>query len=76
MPESVGDAAAVLAAHDLPVWPHTEVARIVADAARLTVDEGMFVPARTLSVATARMTDDDNSGIDVVQAQFIRSLNG
>ena len=76
VPESVGDAAAVLAAHDLPVWPHTEVARIVADAARLTVDEGMFVPARTLSVATARMTDDDNSGIDVVQAQFIRSLNG
>lgn len=75
VPESVADAAAVLAAHDLPVWPHTEVARIVADAARLTVDEGLFVPARTLSVATARMADDDDSGIDVVQAQFIRSLS-
>ncbi|MBT1172883.1 tetratricopeptide repeat protein [Bifidobacterium sp. MA2] len=74
VPENVADASAVLAAHDLPVWPNTEVARIVRDAARLTVDEGLFVPARTLSVAAARMVDDDNSGIDVVQAQFIRSL--
>lgn len=76
VPENVDEAAHVLASHDLPVWPHTEAADIVRDAARLTVDEGMFVPARTLSVAAARMNDDGGSGIDVVQAQFIRSLNG
>nr|WP_034528567.1 tetratricopeptide repeat protein [Bifidobacterium stellenboschense] len=76
VPESVDDAAHVLATHDLPVWPHTEVAGIVRDAARVTVDEGLFVPARTLSVASARMNDDETNGIDVVQAQFIRSLNG
>ncbi|NEG55791.1 tetratricopeptide repeat protein [Bifidobacterium platyrrhinorum] len=76
VPETVDDAAQVLAEHDLPVWPHTEVGAIVRDAARTTVDEGMFVPARTLSVAAARMNDDDGTGIDVVQAQFIRSLNG
>jgi hypothetical protein len=35
----------------------------------------MFVPARTLSVAAARMNDDENGGIDVVQAQFLRTLN-
>ena len=45
------------------------------DAARLTVDEGLFVPARTLSVAAARMNDGDANGMDVVQAQFIRSLS-
>ena len=76
VPENVDEAAHVLAGNDLPVWPHTEVAGIVRDAARITVDEGLFVPARTLSVASARMNDDENNGIDVVQAQFIRSLNG
>ena len=45
--------------HDLPVWPHIEVADIVRDAARVCVDEGMFVPARTLSVAVARMNDGE-----------------
>lgn len=75
VPDSVEAAKAVLMAHDLPVWPNTEVAAIMREAARVTVDEGMFVPARTLSVACARMNDDDSDGIDVVQAQFLRSLN-
>ncbi|NEG88673.1 tetratricopeptide repeat protein [Bifidobacterium aerophilum] len=75
VPDSVEAAQAVLAAHDLPVWPHTEVGAIIRDAARVSVDEGMFVPARTLSVAWARMADDDTDGIDVIQAQFLRSLN-
>ena len=61
--------------HDLPIWPHTQVSSIVRAAARVCVDEGMFVPARTLSVAAARMNDDDNDGVDVVQVQFLRSLN-
>lgn len=75
LPEDFDSARAVLAEHGLPVWPHTEVAAIVRDAARVCVDGGMFVPARTLSMAAARMNDDDNEGVDVVQAQFMRSLN-
>jgi len=47
----------------------------VRQAARICVDGGLFVPARTLSMAAARMNDDDNEGVDVVQAQFMRSLN-
>lgn len=75
VPDGVESAKAVLAAHDLPVWPNTEVGSIIRDAARVSVDEGMFVPARTLSVAWARMADEEADGIDVVQAQFLRSLN-
>ena len=75
VPQNVGEAARVLEAHGLPVWPHTEVAGIVRDAARVCVDQGMFVPARTLSVAAARMNDGEGDGIDMAQAQFLRSLN-
>ena len=75
VPESVEEAAKALADHGLPVWPHTEVASIVRKAARVCVDQGMFVPARTLSVAAARMDDTGHDGIDVVQAQFLRSLS-
>jgi tetratricopeptide (TPR) repeat protein len=75
VPQTVEDAQRVLQHYDLPVWPHTEVASIVRQAARVCVDQGMFVPARTLSVAAARMNDDENGGIDVVQAQFLRTLN-
>lgn len=74
VPKDVEDAKRVLAEHDLPVWPHTEVLPIVRDAARVCVDQGMFVPARTLSVAAARMDDSEGDGIDAVQAQFLRSL--
>ncbi len=75
IPANVQEAQSVLQEHNLPVWPHTDAARIVRDAARVCVDNGMFVPARTLSVAAARMNDSDNGGIDIVQAQFLRSLN-
>lgn len=44
-------------------------------AARVCVDKGMFVPARTLSVAAMRMDYEDHDGADVVQVQFLRSLN-
>ncbi len=43
-------------------------------AARVCVDKGMFVPARTLSVAAMRMDYEDHDGADVVQVQFLRSL--
>ncbi|NMM99910.1 tetratricopeptide repeat protein [Bifidobacterium sp. DSM 109958] len=75
VPRDVPEAQRTLALHELPVWPHIEVASIVRHAARVSVDRGMFVPARTLSVAAARMNDGDDRGIDVVQAQFLRSLN-
>ncbi|TPF93407.1 hypothetical protein BW14_05165 [Bifidobacterium sp. UTBIF-68] len=74
VPESVDEASYVLASHDLPVWPHVEVGDIVRDAARVCVDEGMFVPARTLSVAVARMNAGGDGDIDVIQAQYLRSL--
>lgn len=75
VPENVQEAAMVLRHHGLPVWPDTEAAGIVRQAVRITVDEGLFVPARTLAVAAARMNDTESNGIDVVQAQFIRSLS-
>ncbi len=76
IPTDVDDAKRVLADHGLPIWPNTEVLPIVRDAARICVDGGMFVPARTLSVAAARMDDESKGdGIDAVQAQFLRSLN-
>ncbi|MDF7663703.1 tetratricopeptide repeat protein [Bifidobacterium sp. ESL0763] len=65
----------VLSGHGLPVWPNTEVADIVRRAARVCVDGGMFVPARTLSVAAARMDDGADEGMDMAQAQFLRSLS-
>ena len=65
----------VLTQAGLPVWPNTQVASLVRKAARVCVDEGMFVPARTLSVAASRMDDEERDGADVVQMQFLRSLN-
>ena len=75
LPDDVDQAKALLISRGLPVWPATEVSSIMREAARASVDAGMFVPARTLSVACARMADDDSDGIDVIQAQFLRSLN-
>ena len=65
----------VLADAGLPVWPNTPVAPLMHQAARVCVDKGMFVPARTLSVAAMRMDYEDHDGADVVQVQFLRSLN-
>ncbi|RBP98385.1 hypothetical protein CRD60_00475 [Bifidobacterium aemilianum] len=75
VPMDVEEASELLASRDLPVWPNTEVADIVSDAARVCVDHAMFVPARTLAVASVRMNDSSSDGIDMAQAQFIRSLN-
>lgn len=72
IPTAMAQAQRTLAEHDIPVWPGTEVAPIMLRAARVGVDRGMFVPARTLAVAAARMGEQ---GIDAVQLQFLRSLN-
>jgi hypothetical protein len=71
----VEEAKACLREVGVPLWPNTEVAGIVRRAARVAVDEGLFVPARTLAVAAARMEAGGEDGIDAVQAQFLRSLN-
>ncbi|OZG58327.1 tetratricopeptide repeat protein [Bifidobacterium tissieri] len=73
VPHTVDEAKAVLREHEMPVWPENEVASIVRDAARVSVDNALFVPARTLSMAAARMTDD-NDGMNAIQIQFLRSL--
>lgn len=75
VPTNPKEAAHILEQAGLPVWPHTQVADIVRKAARVCVDEGMFVPARTLSVAAWRMEDAEQDGADMVQMQFLRSLN-
>jgi tetratricopeptide (TPR) repeat protein len=75
VPTNTTEAAHILERAGLPVWPHTQVADIVRKAARVCVDEGMFVPARTLSVAACRMEDAEQDGADMVQMQFLRSLN-
>ena len=75
VPTNVSEAMHVLTQAGLPVWPNTQVASLVRKAARVCVDEGMFVPARTLSVAASRMDDEERDGADVVQMQFLRSLN-
>lgn len=74
IPMTIDQAHETLEYYNLPVWPSGEVSIIVEEAARVCVDEGMFVPARTLSVAAARMSENIMEGMDSVQAQFIRSL--
>nr|WP_052377391.1 hypothetical protein [Bifidobacterium bombi] len=74
VPTNLDDAKNVLRAYGMPVWPDPEVASIVAQAAQVCVDDGMFVPARTLAVAEARMNEAGETGMDMAQAQFLRSL--
>lgn len=75
IPKNYDDARKVLQEEGIPVWPHIKVASIVRQAARVLVDAGLFVPARTLSIASARMNDNDSSGLDSVEIQFLQSLN-
>ncbi|BDR54895.1 hypothetical protein KIMH_10060 [Bombiscardovia apis] len=75
IPRDYDDARLVLQEEGLPVWPHTKVATIVRQAARVLVDAGQFVPARTLSVAAARMNDEESDGLDMVEVQFLQSLS-
>ncbi|RBP99961.1 tetratricopeptide repeat protein [Bifidobacterium xylocopae] len=75
VPRDWQDARKVLSEHGLPVWPHTKVEPIVRQAARVCVDAGLFVPARTLSMAAARMNDEPSDGLDMVEVQFLQSLN-
>lgn len=75
VPHNAQEAGELLEEEGVPVWPSTEVTQIVRRAARVTVDEGLFVPARTLALASARLDDSSEMGLDMVQSQFLRSLN-
>ena len=73
-PTSMDDVRHCFMSDDIPVWPNIEANHIIGKAAKLTVDDGMFVIARTLCVAHIRMSlNDDCEG--AVQSQFLRSLN-
>jgi tetratricopeptide (TPR) repeat protein len=75
VPRTLEDSRAVLAFHGIVVWPQTQTAEIVEHAARVAVDLGLFVPARTLCLAAARLDDSSENGLDIIQGQFLRSLN-
>lgn len=74
VPMNLQEAQEVLQAYNIPLWPHIPAQTIMQEAARQSVDSGAFVVARTLSVAAARMSLT-NPANDIIQAQFIRSLN-
>ena len=74
VPTNVQEAIHVLADAGLPVWPNTPVAPDAPSGPRLRGQR--HVRARThLSVAAMRMDYEDHDGADVVQVQFLRSLN-
>ena len=75
VPTTLEDAQRVLQEYDLPVWPRVEVASIMRQGARVCVDQALFMPARTLSMAAARMNDGGEGGLDAIQIQFLRSLS-
>ena len=73
-PRNMDEVRQIFQQEDIPVWPNIEANHIIGKAAKLTVDDGMFVIARTLCVAHIRMTlSEDWEG--AVQSQFLRSLN-
>ncbi|KFI58881.1 putative tetratricopeptide repeat-containing domain protein [Bifidobacterium gallicum DSM 20093 = LMG 11596] len=78
VPSSLNDVARVLTKAGMPLWPSSEIADIVGPAARVAVDQGLFVPGRTLAVADARLSEALGRGtaaMEQVQMQFWRSLN-
>lgn len=75
-PRTMDEAVQVLARHDIPIWPVPEISHIVHEAARMSVNEGLFVPARTLVVASARLGNTSGNGVDFVHDQLLRSLMG
>ena len=75
VPKDMQQVEEVLRINNVAKWPDIKAYGIIDDAAKITVNEGMFVIARTLSVARARMLFRNGSAESVVQMQFLRSLN-
>lgn len=74
IPSNIHEAQMALLSEDVPAWPDIEAEEIIDKAAKLTVNDGMFVIARTLCVANIRMTSNEDLS-STVQTQFLRSLN-
>lgn len=82
LPLTFDECTDALAYFDIDIWPFTEAAMLMAPSAIAAVDSNLFVAGRTLSAAAARIAsatlslDDDNPELeDVIDIQFLRSLN-
>lgn len=75
LPTTVQEAAEVLSAAEIPVWPNPRIRDIIQNAAQVCVDNKFFVPAKTLLVAWARMEDQGQLSVKSQQLQVLRSLN-
>lgn len=83
LPLDFNEAVDALAYYDIDFWPHTQAASMMDVSAKTAVDNYLFVAGRTLSVAAARIAsasasmdnDDDLDAREIVQFQFMRSLN-
>ena len=74
VPEDEDDIEEALRSDSLVIWPDRQIRTILSEATRVSVDEGMFIPARTIARAWARVDHADQGGIDMVQARFLHSL--
>lgn len=74
VPEDEDDIDGALRSDSLVIWPDRQIRTILSEATRVSVDEGMFIPARTIARAWARVDHADQGGIDMVQARFLHSL--
>jgi tetratricopeptide (TPR) repeat protein len=74
VPQTDEQVRSALDADSLPLWPDRQISTILEEATHVSVDEGMFVPARTIARAWARVNRSHQNGIDMVQARFLRSL--
>lgn len=74
VPQSEDQIHEALAADSIVVWPDRQISTILREATHVTVDEGMFIPARTIARAWTRVNRSTQGGIDMVQARFLHSL--
>lgn len=76
IPQNLEEAMAVLEDAQVPVWPNTDIAQIVKTASRTAVNASLFIPARTLTIASARMKfHQAGSGMSEADMIFINSLS-
>ncbi|WP_418968803.1 tetratricopeptide repeat protein [Alloscardovia omnicolens] len=82
LPLTFDEATDALAYFDIDIWPFTQAASLMGPSATVAVDNNLFVAGRTLAAASARIRsaalsmDNDNPDLDdVVEIQFLRSLN-
>lgn len=75
LPHNEQEARKVLEEHDIPIWPNPQVQQIVNQAARICVNNRLFVPAKTLLISSARMASAEEYSMKARRIQVLRSLN-